>query len=72
MEAHIIVSKHIFPYLVLGRGPMRSTITLLTDSSTAGMSRSGATRMVWFAFPLTWQVLQDLQSSATSRLSFGQ
>ena len=36
MEAHIIVSYSIFPYLVLESGPAQSTIALLKDSSKAG------------------------------------
>jgi hypothetical protein len=45
VEAHIIVSKYRFPYLVLGSGPTQSTITLLKDSSKEGTGRSGVTRM---------------------------
>ena len=44
VEEHIIVSKYIFPYLVLGSGLTQSTITLLEDYSKAGTGRSGATR----------------------------
>jgi len=36
VEAHIIVSKYRFPYLVLGSGPTQSTITLLKDHSKEG------------------------------------
>jgi hypothetical protein len=36
VEAHIIVSSYIFPYLVLGSGPTQSRITLLKESSKAG------------------------------------
>ena len=45
VEAHIIVSKYRFSYLVLGSGPTQSTITLLKDSSKEGTGRSGVTRM---------------------------
>ena len=46
VEAHIIVSKYRFPYLVLGSGTTQSTITLLKDSSKEGTGRSGVTRML--------------------------
>ena len=42
VEAHIIVSNYRFPYLVLGSGPTKSTITLLKESSKAGKGRSVA------------------------------
>ena len=45
VEAHIIVRKNIFPYLVLGSGLTQSTITLLEDYSKTGMGLSRATRM---------------------------
>jgi len=45
VEAHIIVSKYRFPYLVLGSGPTQSIITLLKDFSKAGTGRGGATRL---------------------------
>ena len=38
VEAHIIVSNYIFPYLVLGSRLTESTITLLEDISKAGMA----------------------------------
>ena len=49
VEVHIIVSKYIFPYLVLGSSLTQSTITqstmtLLKDYSKAGTGWSGATR----------------------------
>ena len=44
VEAHIIVSKNIFPYLVLGSSLTQSTMTLLKDFSNTGTGRSGATR----------------------------
>ena len=44
VEAHIIVSKYIFPYLVLGSSLTLSTMTLLKYYSKAGTGRSGATR----------------------------
>jgi hypothetical protein len=44
VEVHIIVSKYIFPYLVLGSSLTESTIALLKDYSKAGTGRSGATR----------------------------
>jgi hypothetical protein len=72
VEEHIIVSKYIFPYLVLGSGLTQSTITLLEDYSKAGTGRSGATRKFWFGFHITRQMLQDQQFLATSRLIFGQ
>ena len=71
VEAHILVSKYRLPYLVLGSGPTQSTITLLKDSSKEGTGRSGVTRMFWFGFPITRQMLQDQQFSGTSRLIFG-
>ena len=42
VEAHIIVSNYIFPYLVLGSGPTQSTTTLLNESSKAGTGGSVA------------------------------
>jgi hypothetical protein len=42
VEAHIIVTKYRFPYIVLGSGPTQSTITLLKESSKAGKGRSVA------------------------------
>ena len=45
MEAHIIVSKYRFPYLVLESGPAQSIITVLKESSKAGMGRSVAAWM---------------------------
>ena len=44
VEAHIIVSKYIFPYLVLGSSLTQSTMTQLKEYSKAGTGRSGATR----------------------------
>ena len=44
VEVHIIVSKYIFPYLVLGSSLRESTMTLLKDYSKAGAGQSGATR----------------------------
>ena len=44
VEAHIIVSKYRFPYLVLGSSLAQSTITLLKDYSKAGKGQGGATR----------------------------
>ena len=44
VEVHIIVSKYIFPYLVLGSSLTQSTMTLLKDYSKASSGRSGATR----------------------------
>ena len=32
-EAHSMVSKYVFPYLVLGSGPTQSTLTLPKDAS---------------------------------------
>jgi len=63
---------YIFPYLVLGGGLTQSAITLLEDYSKAGMGRSGATRMFWFGFHITREMLQDQQFLAMSRLIFGQ
>ena len=45
VDAHIIVSKQRVPYLVLGRGPTESTITLQKETSETGTGRSGATQM---------------------------
>ena len=42
VEAHIIVNTYRFPYLVLGSGATRSTISLLKESSKAGTDRSVA------------------------------
>jgi hypothetical protein len=39
VEAHIIVSKYIFPYLLLGSSLTQSTMTLLKDYSKAGIGR---------------------------------
>jgi hypothetical protein len=39
VEAHIIVSKYIFPYLLLGSRLTQSTMTLLKDYSKAGTGR---------------------------------
>ena len=39
-----MVSKYVFPYLVLGSGPTQSTLTLLKDSSKESTYRSGVTR----------------------------
>jgi hypothetical protein len=36
VEVHIIVSKYIFSYLVLGSSLTQSTMTLLKDYSKAG------------------------------------
>ena len=44
VEVHIIVSKYIFPYLVLGSSLTQSTMALLKDYSKAGTRPSGATR----------------------------
>jgi len=38
-----LVSRYWLPTLVRGDGPTQSTITLLNDSSTAGIGFSGAT-----------------------------
>jgi hypothetical protein len=46
VEAHIIVSKYRFPYLIFGSDPTQSTITLLKNSSKENTHRSGATRML--------------------------
>jgi hypothetical protein len=54
--AHIIVSKQRFPYLALGRCPTQSTINIQKDSSETGTGRSGAIRIFWFGFPITWQM----------------
>ena len=40
-----VYSKYIFPYLVLGSGPIQSTMTLLKDNSKSDTGRSGAARM---------------------------
>jgi hypothetical protein len=40
VEAHIIFSKYIFPYLVLGSSFAQSTMTLLKDYSKAGTGGS--------------------------------
>jgi hypothetical protein len=72
VEVHIIVSKYIFSYLVLGSSLTQSTMTTLKDYSKAGTGWSGATRKFWFGFHITWQMLQDQQFLATSRLIFGQ
>ena len=53
VEAHIKVSKNIFPYLVLGSNLTQSTITLLKDFSKADTGRSGATRKFLFGFHIT-------------------
>jgi hypothetical protein len=45
VEAHSIVSKYRFPYVVLESGPAQSAITLLKESSKAGTGRSVAARM---------------------------
>ena len=45
VEAHIIVSKYIFPYLVLGSSLTQSAMTILKDYSKADTGRNGATRM---------------------------
>ena len=44
VKVHIIVSKYIFPYLVLRSSLTQSTMTLLKDYSKAGTGRRGATR----------------------------
>jgi len=44
VEARIVVSKNIFPYLVLGSSLTESTMTLLKYFLKAGTGRSGATR----------------------------
>jgi hypothetical protein len=67
-----VYSKYRFPYLVLGSGPIQSTMTLLKDYSKADTNRSGATRMFWFGFHITRLMSQNQQFSATSRLIFGQ
>jgi hypothetical protein len=72
MEAHIIVSKYIFPYLFLGSSLTQSTMTQLKEYSKAGTGRSGGTRKFWFDFHITRQMLQDQQFLATSGLIFGQ
>jgi hypothetical protein len=46
VEAHIIVSKYIFPYLALGSSLTQSTMTQLKEYSKAGTGRSGATRKI--------------------------
>ena len=71
VDTHIIVSKQRLPSLVLGRGPTQSTITLQKETSETGTDRSGATQMFAFGFPIALQMLQVLQSSATSLLMFG-
>ena len=42
VDAHIIVSKYLFPLLVFGRGPTQSIITQENGSSNAGIGTSGA------------------------------
>jgi hypothetical protein len=66
-----VYSKYRFPYLVLGNGPIQSTMTLLKDYSKSDTGRSGAARMFWIGFHITRQMSQDQQFSATSRLIFG-
>jgi len=39
---HIIVNKNLFPFLVLGRGPTQSIITLENGSLVIGMGFNGA------------------------------
>ena len=72
MEVHIIVSKYIFPYFVLGCSLTQSTMTQLKEYSKAGTGRSGATRKFLFGFHITRQMLQDQHFLATSRLIFVQ
>ena len=45
-EAHIMVSKYVFPYSMLGSGPRQSALTLLKDYAKENTYRSGATRML--------------------------
>jgi hypothetical protein len=42
VEAHIIVSKYIFPYLVLGSSLTQLTMTQLKEYSKAATGRSRA------------------------------
>jgi hypothetical protein len=44
VEAHIIISKYILPYVVLGSSLTQSTMTQLKEYSKAGAGRSGVTR----------------------------
>ena len=40
VDAHIIVSKYLFPLLVFGRGPTQSIITQENGSSNVGIGTS--------------------------------
>ena len=51
VEAHIMVKRYWSLDLVFGKGPTQSIITLLNDSSNAGMGSRGATGFFWFGFP---------------------
>ena len=62
VDAHIIVSKYWLPFLVLGKGPTQSIITLLKGLSKAGIGFNGAFGIPWFGLPTirqTWQVRQN-------------
>ena len=69
IEKRVVI--YIFPYLVLVSGLTQSTITLLEDYSKAGIGRSRTTRMFFFGFHITRQMLQDQQILAMSSLIFG-
>jgi hypothetical protein len=41
-----MVSKYVFPYLMLGSGPRQSALTLLKDNAKENTYRRGATQMI--------------------------
>ena len=43
VDVHMTVNRYLFPFLVLGRGPTQSTITLLKGSFITGIGTNGAT-----------------------------
>lgn len=48
---HIMVNKNLFPFLVLGRGPTQSIITLENGSLVIGMGFNGADGIFRFGLP---------------------
>ena len=62
VEAHFIVSRYSWPDLVLGKVPTQSKNILLKGLSKVSMGCKWAFGIVWLAFPIVWQVWQDLQN----------
>ena len=53
VEAHIIVKRYSFPYLVFGIGPTQLIMILLKGSLNAGIGSNPAFGMTWLGFPIT-------------------